>query len=283
MLGVVACETYYPEFDAAPVELRVEYVPQWYHEYPIHPPDSATIHRELQEGIDELESQEVRAILVIYDDLRGVQDLKTQDVPLYVFRGGDCVDLLLPDQSRDRYGEAKTTHTYYLTRGWIDAGLDFYKVYKAYAGELDELIAIFEAAKRDHADLRVTWPESRRIQQARERSEHMQTDPAALLGKIVGGYHQVLLIDTGLLYPFHHDYATAFRSFIASFDKGKATDVSLTVVEGTSERFRTLIRDPSADPDVWQFGPGEAVTLRDPHIAKALSGDSRINTDPTPE
>lgn len=271
MLGVVACETYYPEFWAADAPVCVEYVPQWLHEFPIHPPDSAAIHREIQDRIDRLESKEVDAVLILYHDLDGIQGLTTTNVPLLVSRGGDCIDFLLPDQSRDRYGEAKSTHTYYLTRGWIDVGLDFYKVYMAYAGKLDSLISRFKTAQRAHPDMRVSWPNSGRIKQAEKRSEGMRTDPGAFLGQVVGGYHQVLLIDTGQLHPFHHEYAETFRSFINSFEEGEASDVTLRVIDGTTERFRKLIDRPTSDPDVWKFDPGEAVAIEDPLIAEALS------------
>jgi hypothetical protein len=138
--------------------------------------------------------------------------------------------------------------------------VDSYKVYHAYAGRLDELRERFEQAERAHPDMRVSWPESQKIVQAAARSESMRTDPAALLRTVIDAYRHVVLIDTGQLHPFHHEYAKSFQSFLAEIvpeDGSRA--VSLTVLEGQLDTLRTVLTAPESAPDVMRLEPGVPV------------------------
>ncbi|MFB6109306.1 MAG: DUF1638 domain-containing protein [Halodesulfurarchaeum sp.] len=260
MNGVVACETLYPELPHIDPDAAVTYVPQWYHEYPIHTPESETARELLQERIDELEARGVEQVIVIYHDPVALTGLTTDSVPLHVYRGRDCIELHLREEPSAPGGERKQEGTYYLTRGWIDAAVDSYKVYNAYAGTLDGLIARFEDAKREHPDMRVSWPEAEKIQQAAARSETMSADPAKLLRKVIGGYRHVVLVDTGRLTPFHHEYAESFREFLATIGpEAEPRDVSLTVEEGTAEHLEAILRAPTAVPKVVTVEPGVPV------------------------
>lgn len=266
MLGVVACETLYEEIDRAPVDPAVEYVPQWLHEFPIHPPESSTIRRSIGDRIAALEARGVDEVLVLYHDPHGLEGLHTEGVPLHVHRGGDCIDLFIPERDPHSHGEWKAPSSYYLTRGWIDVGLDCYKVYTAYAGELDDLVETFRSARRRHPDLRVSWPDCDRIRRARARSGTMRTDPADLLASVVTCYQRVVLVDTGALLPLHYEYARSFRSFVGEMRarSGGRDDVELDTVEGDRSTLLALLEDPGAVADVSTYPPMTPVDPAEP-------------------
>jgi hypothetical protein len=257
MNGIVACETLYPELPGIDPDAATAYVPQWYHEYPIHAPESERAHELLQAAIDDLEAQGVDQVIVIYHDPAALEGLQTESVPLHVYRGRDCIELHLTDGPSGPGGERKQGATYYLTRGWIDVAVDSYKVYNAYAGTLDELVAQFEDAERENPDMRVSWPEAEKIQQAAARSETMATDPAKLLRKVIDSYRNVVLVDTGLLHPFHHEYAADFQTFLANLGpEPEPREVSLTVASGTTEHLEAILTAPDAVPEVVTVDPG---------------------------
>lgn len=262
MLGVVACETLYHELARSAPGAAVEFVPQWLHEFPIHPPESERIHRAVETKVAALERQGVDEILVLYRDPEGLAGIETTEVPLHVYRGGDCIDLFLPDQSRHRFEPRKAAHTYFLTRGWIDVGLDCYKLYAAYTGELESLVEDFQAARAEHPEIRVSWPESDHLTTVAERRASMRTAPEALMRPVVQWFHRVLLVDTGDLLPFHYAYARAFRSFLADLGTGEAerTAVPLAAIEGDRGALEALLADPSTGPDVETFPAGTPVT-----------------------
>lgn len=271
MLGIVACETLYDELRRSAPDAVVELIPQWYHEFPIHAPESERIHDAIQERIRTLEGAGVDEILVLYHDPDGVAGIRTSDVPLYVHHGGDCIELFLTDRPKGPHGERKAAGTYYLTRGWIDVGLDCYKVYKAYGGELDEVIGRFEDAQEKHPDLRVTWPRSERIEQATARSESMRTPPETLVRDVVSCYHHVVLLDTGNLYPFHQKYAEEFCEFVAEVggDDSPSASVSLSVMNGEHTRLEQILDTPDSAPDVERYAAGTPVP--EPTKASPLS------------
>jgi hypothetical protein len=260
MDGIVACETLYTELPAVAPDAEIRYVSQWYHEFPIHAPESEKGHAALQERIDELEAAGVDRVLVIYHDPDALAGLQTESVPLLVYRGRDCIDLQLNGEAAGPGGERKAGATYYLTRGWIDVAVDSYKVYRAYAGELEDLLADFEAARAEIPGMRVSWPDSEKVQQAQARSEGMQTDPAALVRTVLDSYRHVALIDTGHLEPFHHEYAEAVRAFFAEIvpEEGPR-DVDLEVVPGTLDHLKRIVGAPDAVPEVLAVDPGEPV------------------------
>lgn len=263
MNGIVACETFYPELARIDPDADIRYIPQWYHEFPIHTPESEVAHDLLQERVDELETQGVDRIIVLYSDPKALEGLLTETVPLHVYQGGDCIEIFLPGEPTGPGVERKNGGTYYLTRGWIDVGVDSYKVYHAYAGRLDELRKQFEQAKQDNPGMRVSWPESEKIEQAAARSESMRTDPAALLRTVIDAYRHVVLIDTGRLEPFHHEYAASFQSFLAeTIPEDGPRDVDLTVVDGTLETLRAVLTRPETADDVLTLEPGTPVPMK---------------------
>ena len=260
MDGIVACETLYPELPSLTPASAVRYVPQWYHEFPIHAPESDRANGALQERIDALEDEGVDRILVVYHDSDALAGLQTESVPLFVYRGRDCIDLQLTGEPDGPGGERKRGATYYLTRGWIDVAVDSYKVYKAYAGELEDLVAAFEEAQATIPGMRVSWPESEMIQQAAARSEQMRTEPAALLRNIIGTYRHLTLIDTGHLKPFHEQYAEWFREFLSEIvpEDGRRP-VEIEVLEGDLSELEQIITAPASLPETVVLEPGEPV------------------------
>ncbi|AUX10154.1 hypothetical protein AArcSl_2533 [Halalkaliarchaeum desulfuricum] len=262
MLGIVACETLYDELGRLAPDASIEFVPQWYHEFPIHAPESQRIHDQVQESIDTLEEEGVDDILVLYHDPAGVAGVSSSEVPLFVYWGGDCIELFLIDRPRGPHGERKSAGTYYLTRGWIDVGLDCFKVYSAYAGEYDGLVRRFEEAQENHPDMWVNWPHSERVQEAATRSERMQTPPEALVRDVVSCYHHVVLLDTGNLYPFHREYAESFRQFVIGVggDDSAAASASLSVSEADLSRLERILGEPESVREVERYDPGEPVS-----------------------
>lgn len=260
MNGIVACETFYPELGRIDPDAEVRYIPQWYHEFPIHTPESERAHELLQKSIDELEELGVNRVTVLYSDPAALAGLSTKKVPLHVYRGGDCIEIYLDGEPTGPSGERKDGGTYYLTRGWIDVGVDSYKVYHAYAGQFEELKERFAQAERADPDMRVSWPKSKKIARAAKRSDSMRTDPASLLRTVIDVYRQVVLIDTGQLQPFHHEYAESFQSFLAEIiPEDGPRDVSLTVADGQLETLRSVLTAPESATDVLTLDPGTPV------------------------
>jgi hypothetical protein len=260
MDGIVACETLYPELPRIRPDAEIRYVPQWYHEFPIHTPESDRAHEFLQDAIDDLEASGVDRVTVIYHDPDALAGLQTETVPLSVYRGRDCIELHLDGPATGPGGERKNGVTYYLTRGWIDVAVDSYKVYKAYAGELETLRERFAAAKREDPKMRVSWPESEKVQNAAQRSDRMRTDPAALLRTVINGYRHVVLIDTGRLEPFHHGYAESFREFLAKvIPEDGPREVDLTVVDGQLDHLDAVLEAPEDVEAVLTVDPGTPV------------------------
>lgn len=260
MHGVVGCETLYPELPRLVQDGVIRYVPQWYHEFPIHAPDSETSHALLQARIEEVESREVDDVVVIYGDPGALTGLRTRSVPLHVARGADCIGLHLDTEPNGQEEESRDRATYYLTRGWIDVGIDCFKVHEAYAGRLEALLERFERAKRTNPGMRVSWPESEHIQQAASRSSSLRTDPGDILRPVIGGYEHVVLVDTGRLNPFHHAYAESFRGFLDEVgSEDPHREVSLTVTERTLDRLHSIVRTPATRSDVISLEPEEPV------------------------
>lgn len=274
MHGIVACETLYDELRRRAPNASIEFVPQWYHEYPIHAPESERIHELVQEKIHALEDEGVDEILVLYHDPAGVAGVSTSDVPLFVYRGGDCIELFLTDSPRGRHGERKSAGTYYLTRGWIDVGLDCFKVYSAYAGKIDTLVRRFEEAQKKHRDMWVTWAQSERITDAAKRGERMRTPPEALVRDVVSCYHHVVLLDTGNLHPFHREYAESFRQFVydVGVDESAAASVSLSEYEADLSRLDRILEDPETVGEVDRYDPGDSVSK--PEVSPMLADSS---------
>jgi len=260
MDGIVACETLYPELERLVPERPIRYVPQWYHEFPVNAPQPDRAHEALQEQIEALEARNVDRVIAIYHEPEALAGLQAESVPLQVYVGRDCIDLQLDVLPAGAGEECKQRGTYYLTRGWIDVAVDAYKLYRAYSGELADLEASFLAAKRDDQEMRVSWTKSETIQEAGERSEHIGSDPAALLRTVMDTYQRVVLIDTGLLRPFHEDYAEQFRSFLAeTIPRDGTRSVPLEVSGGDLEILETLLTAPESTEGVLTVDPGVPV------------------------
>ena len=102
-----------------------------------------------------------------------------------------------------------------------------------------------DGARIDPADYRSA------VQQAQARSEGMRTDPAALVRTVLDSYRHVVLVDTGHLEPFHHDYAEAVRTFFAEMAESHSVSVRsrMTTFSRASVVPRTWM--PSAAPSTW--------------------------------
>lgn len=260
-VGVVACETLYADIGALRPDADVRYVPQEYHEFPVSVPLDTAIADEVQSNIDALDSPERDRIVVIYartsDGLTGVQSTYA---PLVVSRADDCIALFtagIDDRSTE---PGNDDGIYYLTRGWIDCGVDSYKLYKAYKGEAADLVSMAETAAGDR---RVTWTERESYRRAVERG-HSLSDQTVdqFFHRIVGYFDRIRLVDTGHLHPYHHEYAAAFRSFVETLkaEYGGGGSVGLSVVEGDRRRLATLLGDtPQESPVGEVYAPGSPV------------------------
>ena len=260
MDGIVACETLYPDLPRLAPDAAIRYVPQWYHEFPINAPSPDRAHEALQAEIDALEATGVDRVIVVYHEPAALPGLQAESVPLLVYDGRDCIELQLAGAPTGPGGECKEPGAYYLTRGWIDVGVDSYKVYTAYAGELTALESKFLAAKREQQEMRVSWPKSETISRAADRSEVIGTDPAAMLRTVMDSYREVRLLDTGRLFPFHHEYAETFRRFLAETVPEEGTrEVSLSVRDGELDALESIVTAPESTDEVRSVDPGAAV------------------------
>lgn len=243
MRGIVACEALYNLVERLAPQATVRYIPAELHEFPVNVPLHAEVGERIQAAIDDLESIGCDPIIVSYSmDAATRNALKSTDAKLIISDEADCVSTVLPD-SRNEYGERKATGTLYLTRGWIDCGVDGYKLYRAYGDDLDSLIDRFDAAEDRHEDLRITWHQGDRF------TRSMDTQPVSdglldgFFHEIVQYYDRVALVDTGDLYEIHHEYATLVQQFVSQMKQSQGDDpeTSLTHIDGDLSRFTTLV------------------------------------------
>lgn len=242
MPGVVACEALYNLVERRDPDGPVRYVPAELHEFPVNVPLSGAIVTSVQAAIDELDTPDRDTIVVSYA-LDGDEDRLSATHASLVVNDVDCVSTVLTD-AVDAYGENKAPGTLYLTRGWIDCGVDSYKLYRAYRGDLDGLLEAFEAAADDHADMRWTWHRGERFERALDRPAPASADLAdGFFRSIVQHYDRLALVDTGDLYGFHHEYAEQVRRFIERLKPSAGRDgaVSLDVIDGETASFRRLL------------------------------------------
>jgi len=243
MRGVVACEALYPLVERFAPDAPVRYIPAELHEFPVNVPVDAAIGDRVQAAVDDLDDPGLEAIVLSYaasgDGLIGIA---TEHVPLLVSRAADCTSTVLPGDENE-YGENKASGTLYLTRGWMDCGVDSYKLYTAYRGDTDELIDRFEAARYDHPSLRVTWPDGDRFHRAQQSHPTSSESLDRFFHSVVQYYDRVTVVDTGDLFPVHHDYAEAVRTFIERLRRefGTGERVDLSIVEGRTDRIETVL------------------------------------------
>jgi hypothetical protein len=243
MPGIVACEALYNLVERFAPDAAVRYVPAGLHEFPVNVPVPDDIHDRVQTAIDELDVPTRKEIVVSYA-LEGTGGrLSAEHSSLTISPAADCISTVL-SAGTNEFGEKKAQGTLYLTRGWIDCGVDSYKLYRTYRDDLEEVLSQFEVAGDRHQDLRVSWHRGDRFQQARDR-------PAPASGalvddffrSIVDHYEQVVLVDTGDLYPFHRQYAEQVQRFIEELhtDSRAEDAVELRVRPGSTAGFRRLL------------------------------------------
>jgi hypothetical protein len=260
-LGVVACETLYPEIEAVRPSADRRYVPQEYHEFPASVPLDAEIADRVRGAVADLDRPERERIAVSYatagDGLRGVM---TTHASLVVSRAADCVSTFTRGVEPEWMGESKASATYYLTRGWIDCGVDSYKLYRAYRGEESDLLTLFEGAGEDR---RVTWADGDRYRRVVDRGRSMTDESIGrVFHDLVRYFERVVLIDTGHLDAFDHEYAETFRSFVERLKRehGDGGSVELSVLDGDLTTLRVVLGDdPGRSALVDVYPPGTPV------------------------
>jgi len=247
VIGIVACEALYSEIERLCPAATVEYVPQELHEFPSNVPLTAEIDERLRSAIGRLDGGNLDRIVVVYADHGDALDGRPVETPVVLARPEDCVSLFLPQPGGQRTGERKEFGTYYLTRGVIDCGVDSYKLYTAYRGQTDALLAEFEDARNDHPDLRVTWADGNRFEAAVDRQRSLSEGTVdRFFHEILQYYERVELVDTGGLYEHHHEYARQFRGFIErlSAEYGDGHEVEYSVTAGELSRLERFL-DPA--------------------------------------
>lgn len=260
-LGVVACETLYPDIEAVRPSVDRRYVPQEYHEFPANVPLDAEIASRVRDAVADLDEPGRERIAVSYatagDGLRGVT---TTHASLVVSRAADCVSTFTRGVEPEWMGESKADATYYLTRGWIDCGVDSYKLYRAYLGEESDLLARFGGADGDR---RVTWADGERYRRAVDRGRSMaDASVGRVFHDLVRYFERVVLIDTGHLDAFDREYAETFRSFVERLKRehGDGGSVELSVIDGDLTTVRALLDDdPGGSELVDVYPPGTTV------------------------
>lgn len=258
MRGIVACEALYNLVERFCPDAAVRYVPAELHEFPVNVPLEGAIADRVQAAIDELDEldeQSLDAIVVSYATSGPGEWELSASTPLVVSDAADCVSTVLPERENE-YGENKAPNTLYLTRGWIDCGVDCYKLYRAYRGDVDALVGDFEEAAARHSDLRYSWYRGDRFERAVDRLAAASEGIAdEFFHSVVRYYDRVVLVDTGDLYEFHHDYAGHVRWFVERLRReygdgggGGDVEVQLTVTDGQTYRFEALLAgEPSRE------------------------------------
>ncbi|MDZ7702526.1 MAG: DUF1638 domain-containing protein [Halobacteriales archaeon] len=241
MPGIVACEALYALVERFAPHAPVRYLPAELHEFPVNVPLEDEIGRRVQAAIDELDEPGRETIVVSYAMAADTREgLTAEHASLRCAADADCTSTVLPDRV-DAYGENKAPRTWYLTRGWIDCGVDAYKLYRAYLGDLEGLVARFETAVAEHPDLRVGWPDGERFARAVDRPSPVAADRLdAFFRDVVGYYDRVVLVDTGDLHPLHHEYAEDVRRFVARL-QAEGADVELAKIDADTDRFEALL------------------------------------------
>lgn len=263
MRGVVACEALYPLLERLGGEAPIRYIPAELHEFPLNVPVDTAIAERVQGAVDALDGLGLDAIVVTYATAgEGLVGVRSRDTPLAVWRLVDCTSAVLPGEG-GTFGENKAQRTLYLPRGWIDCGVDSYKLYKAYRGETAELEALFEQAKKAHPSLRITWADGDRFERTTVRFGDVSPDTVdRFFHSVVRYYDTVALVDTDDFYDLHYEYASTVRDFIARLRKnhGSGRDVGLTTIEGQTDRVESLLTGDLSDTELVEtYQPGAPV------------------------
>ncbi|MEA5385741.1 hypothetical protein VB773_06445 [Haloarculaceae archaeon H-GB2-1] len=160
-----------------------------------------------------------------------------------VSKADDCISSFIYRTEDWSMGEPKEFGTYYLSRGWIDCGVDSYKLWTAYRGEDDDLRDRFEAAADEHPDMRVTWADGGLFATALEKRDLDGEQAGRFFHKVLEYFRRVKLVDNDNLHDFHHEYAESFRAFVErlSAAHGDGHEVTLDVIDGDLHLLRTLL------------------------------------------
>lgn len=259
--GVVACSTLYAELGAFDADAVCRFVPQELHESPMDPGDPAAARDRVQAAVDGLSGDDRPHVAVAYarseDDLVGVT---AREVPLVVWRVGDCVDALL---GADGPGDPKEPGTFYLTRGSIDRGVDPFKLYLAYRGEAEGLVDWFDSRVGDTAGIEVTWHRGGRMRRAIEAGAVGDIEAVRdAFRRQLSYYDRVALVDTDTLEPVHRAYARRFVGFLADVlgDGGDRPTIDLGEVPGDPSILESMLGWPGTDDvGLEVVGPGDRV------------------------
>ncbi len=250
MQGVVACEALYNLIERMAPAATIRYIPAELHEFPVNVPVESDIRDRVHAAVTGLVDAGCDPIVVSYamnPDTK--RHLRSMDDAVVVSDAADCISTVLPEGS-SHFGENKSPHSLYLTRGWIDCGVDGYKLYRAYRDDLDDLLHSFDEAAARHDDLRVTWHTGDRFNQARlNRLGTSDELVDRFFHEVVAYYDRVVLVDTGDLYAVHRNYAESVRSFIARLRQaeGDGDSVTLTTLETDMSGLRSLLEGPPDD------------------------------------
>ena len=262
MRGVVACEALYPLIDRFAPHFPVRYLPAELHEFPVNVPVETAITEHVQTAIDDLDGPGLDAIVLSYASAENLTGVSTRHAPLIVSLSADCTSSLLPGAVNE-YGENKAAGTLYLTRGWIDCGVDSYKLYTAYRSETDQLIERFDEAANRHPSLRVSWHLGDRFQRAAGRDTPASPDAVdQFFHSVVQYYDRVVLVDSGDLYEVHHEYAETVHGFIGRLRReyGTEHDVELDLIDGRTDRIERLLTGDLAGRAIGaRYRPGTSV------------------------
>ncbi|MFW6153158.1 MAG: DUF1638 domain-containing protein [Halobacteriota archaeon] len=262
-VGCVACSGLYDVLERCD-NVDVRLIPQEFHESPVDPGDDDRIADRVQRAVDDLERSGCSSIAVCYSTAGdGLHDVSSERAPLRTWTVEDCTSALLAGRA-DADAPLKEPHTYYLTRGAIDRGLDPLKLYLGQAGEVDPLIERCRSALDRHPELVIDWFEGERYRALTEAGSTPDEEVRTrVFGELLAYYHRVLLLDVGTLYPFHRRYADRFGAFLEDIHRraGQLTTVPVTTAEASDRLVRSMVAaDPSeatGSPRIATVQPGE--------------------------
>lgn len=127
MVRVIACEAVAHELrDCVPPEVSIEVIDMALHERP------AALRKVLQARIDALAGTCDTVVLGMGLCSRATVGLVSRDATLVLPRVDDCIHFFLGTHSGEATDEIPTG-TYFLTRGWIDAGVTPFSEYDRFA------------------------------------------------------------------------------------------------------------------------------------------------------
>lgn len=254
-IAVVACGSLRPLIESFVPDRPTAYVAHELHESPLDPGDDGAVTEAVQSAVDRCAAAEPRYVALAYArSSRGLADVTATTVPLAAWRAPDCVDALCPRRVGP-LGEAKQPGSYYLTPGGIAAGLDPYKLYLAYVGELDGLVESQQAS-----GLSPDWHQGDRLTSL--VADGPEPSPELVRSQFAmqfADYDRVVLLDTGQTDAAHRQHAIRLARFLGSL---RADDDPLPVEVRQADlgRLRALLTGDALDrDDIDVIQPGERV------------------------